>query len=182
MEIQYLIEETFEYLRPNMQIYKSHSEVVAKISEISLIENLDDNKEAVVINSDPDDDDGEDMDDEGSVVSEDESDSEVDYDDDNVSDELDADDSVIVHVESLGKSVEDQEADADFEREFSSMMQESLESRKYDRKPAAFDIAIPSKSKGVYDREENIDSSSESQVAFTFLTRKGAKQQVFLFF
>jgi regulator of nonsense transcripts 2 len=79
----------------------------------------------------------------------------------------------------------DPEAEADFEREYAKMMAESLESRKFDRKPL-FDVPLPMRRK---DRE--IGTSNESAVeepavsiappgtmAFSLLTKRGNRQQV----
>ena len=53
-------------------------------------------------------------------------------------------------------------------------MTESMESRKYERKPAMLDVAIPMNLKGVDKASDFLDGS----VAFTLLTKKGNKQQM----
>jgi regulator of nonsense transcripts 2 len=79
----------------------------------------------------------------------------------------------------------DPEAEADFEREYAKMMAESLESRKFDRKPL-FDVPLPMRRK---DRELAIatDSGAEEPLpaappsgtmAFSLLTKRGNRQQV----
>jgi regulator of nonsense transcripts 2 len=78
----------------------------------------------------------------------------------------------------------DPEAEAEFEREYAKMMAESLESRKFERKPL-FDVPLPMRRK---DREviTPIDSVSEEPVAtatsntmaFSLLTKRGNRQQV----
>ena len=78
---------------------------------------------------------------------------------------------VVVHTNRPNQSVSDEE---EFEREFSKMMTESIESRKYERKPAMLDVAIPMHLKRGNDKTLDTDSS----VAFTLLTKKGNKQQV----
>jgi regulator of nonsense transcripts 2 len=78
----------------------------------------------------------------------------------------------------------DPEAEAEFEREYAKMMAESLESRKFERKPL-FDVPLPMRRK---DREVTtpIDSASEeppttatsNTMAFSLLTKRGNRQQV----
>lgn len=81
----------------------------------------------------------------------------------------------------------DPEEEADFEREYAKMMAESLESRKFDRKPL-FDVPLPMRRK---DRETTatIESGSDehaapiaapaptSTMAFSLLTKRGNRQQ-----
>ncbi|KAI0100028.1 MIF4G domain-containing protein [Nemania sp. FL0031] len=76
----------------------------------------------------------------------------------------------------------DPEAEAEFDREFAKMMAESLESRKFDRKPL-FDVPLPLRSK-VRDplitadpEEQNKDGGGASTMAFSLLTKKGNRQQ-----
>jgi regulator of nonsense transcripts 2 len=78
----------------------------------------------------------------------------------------------------------DPEAEAEFEREYAKMIAESLESRKFERKPL-FDVPLPIRRK---DREvvTPIDSASEepaaattsNTMAFSLLTKRGNRQQV----
>ncbi|MBE3048485.1 hypothetical protein IMZ48_39480, partial [Candidatus Bathyarchaeota archaeon] len=83
----------------------------------------------------------------------------------------------------------DPEDAADFEREFSRMMAESMESRKFERKPQ-FDVPIPvaAKNRGHPPKhEEEPKEASEAKeapedgpgkMAFSLLTKKGKGQQV----
>ncbi|RDW79751.1 MIF4G-containing protein [Coleophoma cylindrospora] len=77
----------------------------------------------------------------------------------------------------------DPEDEADFEREYAKMMAESLESRKFDRKPT-FDVPLPMRR-----RERDINSSGEMSeetapanvlpsgtMAFSLLTKRGNRQ------
>lgn len=80
----------------------------------------------------------------------------------------------------------DPEDEADFEREYARMMAESLETRKFDRKPM-FDVALPVRPKtreipsaatdtngSAGNGDENAPSST---MAFSLLTKKGNRQQ-----
>jgi regulator of nonsense transcripts 2 len=79
----------------------------------------------------------------------------------------------------------DPEEDADFEREYAKMMAESLESRKFERKPA-FDVPLPIRRKerdpttSENPAEEPVAATSTSTptMAFSLLTKKGNRQQV----
>ncbi|CAG8831399.1 23766_t:CDS:2, partial [Racocetra persica] len=85
--------------------------------------------------------------------------------------EVDDDTELVVHTNRQDKiSLEE---DEEFEREFSRMMTESMESRKYERKPAMLDVAIPMHPKSIDKAADHIDGS----VSFTLLVKKGNKQQ-----
>lgn len=77
----------------------------------------------------------------------------------------------------------DPEAEAEFEREYAKMMAESLESRKFERKPL-FDVPLPMRRK---EREvgaapevaaEEPETQPTSTMAFSLLTKRGNRQQV----
>jgi regulator of nonsense transcripts 2 len=76
----------------------------------------------------------------------------------------------------------DPEDEAEFQREYAKMMAESLESRKFERKPL-FDVPLPvrQKNKDAVASGESIEGSTSSPVgtmAFSLLTKKGNRQQV----
>lgn len=75
----------------------------------------------------------------------------------------------------------DAEDEADFEREYARMMAESLESRKFERKPL-FDVPLPVRPKN---RESPAGGAQGEEtpamgntMAFALLTKKGNRQQV----
>ncbi len=77
----------------------------------------------------------------------------------------------------------DPEADAEFDRELAKLTTESLDSRKFDRKPL-FDVPLPIRRS---DRPKSIDSehcnvadpaAPRDTMAFSLLTRRGNRQQV----
>ncbi|KAI2467122.1 ARM repeat-containing protein [Annulohypoxylon bovei var. microspora] len=75
----------------------------------------------------------------------------------------------------------DPEDEADFEREYAKMMAESLESRKFDRKPL-FDVPLPVRPKtrdvsSTTDTDNVNGESASSTMAFSLLTKKGNRQQ-----
>ena len=81
----------------------------------------------------------------------------------------------------------DPEAEAEFDRELQKMMSESLDSRKFDRKPV-FDVPLPMRraqrpqtagSDGS-ENEGSITPPAAKTMAFSLMTKKGSKQQVSL--
>ncbi|CAI2187929.1 7012_t:CDS:10, partial [Funneliformis geosporum] len=152
MDIEFMIADLFEMLRPNMTIHKAYEEA-AEVVDKMLIEN----QKALQGASKSQDDGMEERSEEAET--------------DEIN-ELEGEDELVVHTNRQEKiSTED---DEEFEREFSKMMTESMESRKYERKPAMLDVAIPMNLKGGDKASDFLDGS----VAFTLLTKKGNKQQM----
>ena len=77
----------------------------------------------------------------------------------------------------------DPDAEADFDRELAKMMAESLDSRKFDRKPL-FDVPLPMRRAPKDISTAGEDSPSEgtatppNTMAFSLMTKKGNRQQV----
>ena len=77
----------------------------------------------------------------------------------------------------------DPEAEADFDRELAKMMSESLDSRKFDRKPM-FDVPLPLRRAQRDPMNTADDSPNEgtatppNKMAFSLMTKKGNRQQV----
>lgn len=80
---------------------------------------------------------------------------------------------------------QDPEAEAEFDREFAKMMSESLDSRKFDRKPM-FDVPLPMRRAQRETTTAADDSGNEggtatppnaNTMAFSLMTKKGNKQQ-----
>lgn len=80
----------------------------------------------------------------------------------------------------------DPEADAEFDRELAKMMAESVESRKFDRKPM-FDVPLPMR-RTAKDISSSADDATDSTapaggantMKFALLSRKGNRQQASL--
>jgi regulator of nonsense transcripts 2 len=68
------------------------------------------------------------------------------------------------------------EDEAEFEREYAKMMAESIDSRKFDRKPL-FDVPLPVRPK-VREASEGLAPNAPSTMAFSLLTKRGNRQQV----
>ena len=78
----------------------------------------------------------------------------------------------------------DPEAEAEFDKEFERMMAESLDSRKFERKPQ-FDVPLPirkvQRMPAGEPLDEEIDSGAETPpntMAFSLMTKKGNRPQV----
>lgn len=102
-----------------------------------------------------------------------------DADDDSVDDINFNEESIVV---TRQEETVDPEDEVEFEREYAKMMAESLESRKFERKPL-FDVPLPVRPKN---REPSMSMSQEQEPAspttdtmvFSLLTKRGNRQQV----
>ncbi|CAG8561233.1 3829_t:CDS:10, partial [Paraglomus brasilianum] len=182
-DIDFMFTDTLEMLRPNMTMCKTYEEAAEQV-DIKLLQNQkvlqstedatksqEDNAEDSEASSESEEDDDEDVQEdelERDVIEDEGSDTESVSE---VTAEGEEEEEVVVHTNRPNQSVSDEE---EFEREFSKMMTESIESRKYERKPAMLDVAIPMHLKRGNDKTLDTDSS----VAFTLLTKKGNKQQL----
>eukprot|EP00842_Homolaphlyctis_polyrhiza_P002048 jgi/Hompol1/2844/HPOL_003035-RA len=210
MDVEFFVSETLELVSPKLKRFKSYAEAVEDVNRIAR-EQLRTLQSGAASESDDDldgsrdemeiDDDGESSihamsrHDEDAVESyRNSEDKTVDVDPDN-NDLADVDDAsiagddddeeeLIIHLQAPVHEIEE---DLDFEREFSMMMQESLDSRKNERKIASFDAPIPIRSKTATNAASGAGNSAshsgeepddDSQVAFTVLTKRGNKQQI----
>jgi regulator of nonsense transcripts 2 len=76
----------------------------------------------------------------------------------------------------------DPEAEADFDRAFEKMMAESMESRRFERK-AMFDVPLPmrpSRREPAAGDETPAEPQPANTMAFSLMTKKGNRQQVWL--
>lgn len=91
-------------------------------------------------------------------------------------------------VVQLRQEERDPEADAEFDLELAKMMADSLDSRKFERKPV-FDVPLPIRRAGL-SREPTVGSemvdvaspTTQGTMAFSLLTKKGNRQQVSPFY
>ncbi|CAB4424993.1 unnamed protein product [Rhizophagus irregularis] len=180
MDIEFMVADLFEMLRPGMTIYKTYEEAAGEVDKM-LMENhmalqdaqgtsksQEDGVEESEMSSSDDDDDDEGQDEEIDRERDDAEGAEEEPETDEVNDD-EGDDELIVHTNRQEKVPT--EEDEEFEREFSRMMTESMESRKYERKPAMLDVAIPMYLKG----SDKVSDFLDGNVAFTLLTKKGRK-------
>lgn len=184
MDIDFTISETFELLRPNLKLAQDYQEAVIRVNEIAMEQMQaaqNGNGSGGLGGDDSEDDDDDDDEDGGAGPRGQNRGADMDEEDPEgrevlapeEDDQVDRDDEVVVvHMQHDV----DEEADDDFEREFSRMMQESMESRRNDRK-STFDAPVPVRTKTIGGSESQ-EETAEGQVAFTLLTKKGNKQQV----
>ncbi|CAG8543409.1 15191_t:CDS:10, partial [Acaulospora morrowiae] len=153
MDVEFMIADLFETLRPDMILYKTYEDAAEEVDQKLML------NQKVLHNAG------------GGAKREEEGSDDEQVDSEEI-DEGNEEDEIVVHTNRPDKvnSVDDDE----FEREFSKMMTESMESRKYERKPAMLDVAIPMHLKGVDRATDHLEGS----VSFTLLTKKGNKQQM----
>jgi len=84
---------------------------------------------------------------------------------------------------TLQQEERDPEADAEFDRELAKLMAESLDSRKFDRKPM-FDVPLPMRrapremSSAADDSPGEGAATPPNTMAFSLMTKRGNRQQV----
>ena len=93
------------------------------------------------------------------------------------SEEDSEDEDVIIHMEEQEEEMDQEEIEdeLEFERAYSSLVQESMDSRRFEKK-TVLDIPIPllrSQESGDNDKPE-----SANQITFSLLTKRGNKQQL----
>lgn len=212
-DIDYVVHETLELIRPSFKLASGFEEALSLVNAASAAntsasgENSTSAEDVDMDTDQPQDqqqqqqqgqpdsqeqdsEDGISEEDEGEDSDEEEDDDEQEEggDDDEDEEEGDGGDSEEGNEEEEQARIEDMEAalaEQEFERELGLIMQESIESRKNEKRPAVFDVAIPSSKTskvGAFDRinSENggMDVAEKSHVEFTILTKKGAKSQV----
>jgi regulator of nonsense transcripts 2 len=102
---------------------------------------------------------------------------EPEHQSDQVEDEDQDQDQEVVLIRDSKKDEIDEEAAADFDREFAKMMADTTDARRGDSRrapPPVFDTAIPHVKK----REER--EAAEGRMSFTLLSKRGNRQQVSL--
>ncbi|KAI0505549.1 MIF4G domain-containing protein [Xylaria bambusicola] len=203
MDIEFIVQDTFVLTRPQWKL-ATNLEEAAKALQLAIAQ--DQKNSGIDQNAEQDDasvrssSDEEGMEGDGELgdpEAESEKDSEIGGDDeDGEADEdgeypddqhdqsqsnrgSDSEDEAIVVTKKAEEF--DPEAEAEFDREFAKMMAESLESRKFDRKPM-FDVPLPLRSKTTRDHSLSTDLEEQngdgaSTMAFSLLTKKGNRQQ-----
>ncbi|CAJ2512190.1 Uu.00g052050.m01.CDS01 [Anthostomella pinea] len=190
MDIEFIVQDTFSLTRPQWKL-ATNLEEASKAFQLAIAQ---DQKNAGLDRSADHDDasSSSSSDDEGAEGDGDLVLPEADGDEDS---ELADDDEELDNPQSHGNSESeeeaiivtreaeklDPEAEAEFEREYAKMMAESLESRKFDRKPL-FDVPLPVRGKtreiptGTEPEEKKAEGTPNT-MAFSLLTKKGNRQQ-----
>ncbi|KAI9278600.1 armadillo-type protein [Phascolomyces articulosus] len=186
MDVDFMVSDTLEMLRPQMQIFTSYEESNEAVDRM-LLEQLKSVQGA----------DGK-VQEDGFEESEEESTSDEADDDDPLEDTADkdeeeediseeimqegevGDDEDVVVLKTKQEQQVSKEEDEEFEREFSRMMNESMESRKFEKKSAVLDVPIPMNLRGAQDRRTATAQEkdhNQDKMSFTLLTKKGNRQQ-----
>ncbi|TPX76804.1 hypothetical protein CcCBS67573_g01935 [Chytriomyces confervae] len=185
MEVEFLISETLELLRPKKKLCKDYDEAVDEFNVLAMrYAQQDPNTETMPKadleqSSDDEEQDDDEIRNHGGAGSAGEEEGPAAHEEDVHADVMgqEDDEDVVVH---LPEREVDKEFEEEFEKEFSKMMLESLESRKFDKKSAAFDVSIPVKRAVAFQGPPGgaAQSAGTEGVVFSFLTKKGNKQQL----
>ncbi|KAL9125095.1 MAG: hypothetical protein Q9217_005649 [Psora testacea] len=176
MDIDFMVQDSFALTRPQWKLAASFEEAGRAFADIVKQNYKSQEAEKPIEPEEPEDDSSEgEGDDEDLPV--------PDMDDANGDAEHDSDfeeDIVVTRHEEQHNP----EAEADFDKELQKMMSESLESRKFDRKPV-FDVPLPMRraqrpQTAGSDGSENEGTATPpgtSTMPFSLMTKKGSKQQ-----
>lgn len=185
MDVDFMITDTLEQLRPQLSIVSSYEEANEAVDRMLLeqlksVQGADgklqedgfEDSEASESSSEEEDEDN------NALINEDDEET-TNSDNNNETNEGggDEDDVVVLKNKKDQLSREDEE---DFEREFSKMMSDSVESRKFEKKAAMLDVPIPMNLRGSQDRRTMAQDNNKPEtgkMAFTLLTKKGNRQQ-----
>ncbi|KAG0174672.1 hypothetical protein DFQ30_003435 [Apophysomyces sp. BC1015] len=186
MDVDFMISDTLEMLRPQIRMFTSYEEANESVDRM-LLEQLksvqgtdgkaqeDGFEESEASDSSSDEGDDDENLDDGVKEEEDDGSMEENV---NIVGDNDAEEDVVV-LKNREEQVSREEED-EFEREFSKMMSESIESRKYEKKSAVLDVPIPMNLRGAQDRRtaaQEKDRVDTGKMAFTLLTKRGNRQQ-----
>ncbi|KJZ78097.1 hypothetical protein HIM_02734 [Hirsutella minnesotensis 3608] len=188
MEIEFVVQDIFAVTRPQWKLAAGLEEAT-KAFQLAIAQDqktagvdktLEADEATSEISSDDDNGDADDVEPYGDGEDESASDEEEveQEDDDNSAHESDFNEETII-VTRQEEAIDPQE-EADFEREYARMMAESLESRKFERKPL-FDVPLPVRPKN----RETAPAGSQAEenaapghtMAFSLLTKRGNRQQ-----
>ncbi|KAJ2993051.1 hypothetical protein HDV02_002697 [Globomyces sp. JEL0801] len=165
IDTEFFVMETIEMLRPKMEFISNYEQAVYMVNSIARSQLQQQYVE-------PDDDNDNDLNDtmEHENVVEEDGDPDVIEEKDDEEEEEEVDQDAVVHMKEQAAEEEEDEL---FAREFGRLMQQSIDSRKNERKTVMFDAPVPTR-KAI----EESQTSPQEGVTFSLLTRKGNKQQV----
>ncbi|ORY58068.1 armadillo-type protein [Pseudomassariella vexata] len=197
MDIEFIVQDTYSLTRPQWKL-ATNLEEAAKAFQLAI---LQDQKNAGIDKTVD-----QDQEDASSSSSSDEEDVEGDGDEvlpaANGEEGSDSEEDDLEDIENHQGSTRDSESEeeaivvtrkaekvepadeADFEREYAKMMAESLDSRKFERKPL-FDVPLPVRPKNrepsttahAHDTDDADGDAAPNMMAFSLLTKKGNRQQ-----
>ncbi|KAI8639204.1 armadillo-type protein [Parasitella parasitica] len=187
MDVDFMITDTLEMLRPQLQVLSSYEEANEEVDRMLLeqLKTVQSTTEGKALLEDGFEDSelsdsslsgGEE--DEDDLLPQDRQREDEDTDTNNTNNQDEEDQDVVVlknKREQLSREEEEE-----FEREFSKMMSDSIDSRKFEKKGAMLDVPIPMNLRGSQDRRTLAQGASKPEtgkMAFTLLTKKGNRQQ-----
>lgn len=155
MDVDFMITDTLEMLRPQLQVLNSYEEANEAVDRMLLeqlktVQSTTDGKALLEDGfeeselSDSSMSGGED--DEDELLPEDRQQDNEDIDINNISNQ-DEDDQDVVVLKNKKEQLS-REDEEEFEREFSKMMSDSIDSRKFEKKAAMLDVPIPMNLRG----------------------------------
>lgn len=169
MDIDFIIQDIFEFLRPKITLCKDYIEAATLVNSMIELEKQE------PIEAEQDEEEADVTPQLEDVLTDDEEDATSDEDSDDSDDSFSEDDSEDEESssEDYDEDEEEEELDMDFDKEFSRMLLEGRDQRKAaEKKSSTFDASIPLRNR------PNIQELSRAQeVTFTLLTKKGQKQQ-----
>ncbi|KAI6382007.1 hypothetical protein MCOR25_000887 [Pyricularia grisea] len=179
MDIEFIVQDTYALTRPQWKL-ATNLEEASKAFQMAIAQDQKNSGIDKVLEQDdgtsgPSSDDGEGDGDDLNIADVDEDeDVESDEDEDHDGSHVDSDsedEAIVVTREEEEVNPEDE---AEFEREYAKMMAESLDSRKFDRKPL-FDVPLPMRTKN--QAAEGHVANAPGTMAFSLLTKRGNRQQ-----
>ncbi|KAL7308473.1 mRNA decay protein [Mucor circinelloides] len=186
MDVDFMITDTLEMLRPQLQVMTSYEEANEAVDRMLLeqlktVQSTTDGKALLEDGfeeseaSDSSLSGGEE--DEDDVLPQDRQ--QQDQDTDVAMSNQDEEDQDVVVLKNKKEQLS-REEEEEFEREFSKMMSDSIDSRKFEKKAAMLDVPIPMNLRGSQDRRtiaQGTNKPETGKMAFTLLTKKGNRQQ-----
>ncbi|KAK4701878.1 regulator of nonsense transcripts 2, partial [Phenoliferia sp. Uapishka_3] len=183
MDVEFMMSDTFEQLRPKLVLFKTFAEAAEAVDEMVAtgakngpveeeLEELDANQDGERRAGASDGEEGEEGD---SSDEEEEEEEAVEPTDDIISDEDET------NHRGVDPNAITQEEEDEFTRELAKMLSSTGEPRKAtERKPVALDFAVPlvkrQRMRSYNDEDEEVEEAGKV-MSFTLLTKKGSKQQ-----
>ncbi|CAK7273069.1 mRNA decay protein [Sporothrix epigloea] len=196
MDIEFIVQDTFALIRPQWKLAASFDEAakafhqaMAQDQKATGVDKVQDQDNGAASDVSSSGDEMDNADDEANGDAEMDDDlSSIDEEGEDEGDRLTSDEHSESEDEEIVVTREEEQIDpedeAEFEREYARMMAESLEPRKFERKPT-FDVALPVRQKTrdalAADVNGSVGAGEEgdalSTMAFSLLTKRGNRQQ-----
>ncbi|KAL9560274.1 hypothetical protein MBANPS3_000001 [Mucor bainieri] len=186
MDVDFMITDTLEMLRPQLQVLTSYEEANEAVDRMLLeqlktVQSTTDGKALLEDGFEESEQSDSSMsggeDDEDDLLPEDR---QQEHDDLDIAiSQGDEEDQDVVVLKNKKEQLS-REEEEEFEREFSKMMSDSIDSRKFEKKAAMLDVPIPMNLRGSQDRRtiaQGTNKPETGKMAFTLLTKKGNRQQ-----